>query len=68
MSIDAEAPLRQASGEGPLETIRARQLIESELAAQAAVHMKRAQIAGLRNALALMRSVGSSSTRSSPTA
>ena len=46
---------RQISAEGPLETIRARQLIESELAAQAAVHMKKAQIAGLRNAVALMQ-------------
>jgi GntR family transcriptional repressor for pyruvate dehydrogenase complex len=46
---------RQVGGEGPLETIRARQLIESELAAHAAVHMKKAQIAGLRNALALQQ-------------
>jgi len=46
---------RRVSGEGPLETIRARQLIESELAAHAARHMKKAQIAGLRNALALMQ-------------
>ncbi len=47
--------LRRVSGEGPLETIRARQLIEAELAAHAARHMKKAQIAGLRNALALMQ-------------
>ena len=47
--------VRRASGEGPLETIRARQLIEAELAANAARHMKKAQIAGLRNALALMQ-------------
>jgi GntR family transcriptional regulator, transcriptional repressor for pyruvate dehydrogenase complex len=46
---------RQVSGEGPLETIRARQLIESELAAHAAAHMKKSQIAGLRNAVALMQ-------------
>jgi GntR family transcriptional repressor for pyruvate dehydrogenase complex len=45
----------QVRGEGPLETIRARQLIESELAAHAATHMKKTQIAGLRDALALMR-------------
>ena len=47
--------LRRVGGEGPLETIRARQLIEAELAAHAAGHMKKAQIAGLRNALALMQ-------------
>ena len=47
--------LKRVSGEGPLETIRARQLIEAELAAHAAGHMKKAQIAGLRNALALMQ-------------
>ena len=46
---------REVSAEGPLETIRARQLIESGLAAHAAAHMKKAQIAGLRNAVALMR-------------
>jgi DNA-binding FadR family transcriptional regulator len=46
---------RRAHGEGPLETIRARQLIEAELAALAARHMKKAQIAGLRNTLVLMR-------------
>lgn len=40
--------------ESPLETIRARQLIEGELAAYAALHMKRAQLAGLREAVALM--------------
>lgn len=40
--------------ESPLETIRARALIEGELAAQAARQMKRAQIAGLREAIALM--------------
>jgi len=47
--------LKRVSGEGPLETIRARQLIEAELAAHAARHMKKTQIAGLRNALALMQ-------------
>ncbi len=40
--------------ESPLETIRARALIEGELAAQAAQRMKRAQIAGLRESIALM--------------
>ena len=45
---------RQISAEGPLEIIRARQLIESELAAHAARHMKKAQIAGLRDAIAVM--------------
>ena len=47
--------LKRVGGEGPLETIRARQLIEAELAAHAAAHMKKSQIAGLRNALALMQ-------------
>ena len=46
---------RRVSGEGPLEIIRARQLIEAELAAHAARHMKKAQIVGLRNAIALMQ-------------
>ena len=46
---------RSVSGEGPLETIRARQLIESELAAIAARHMKKPQVAGLRSALKLMQ-------------
>jgi DNA-binding FadR family transcriptional regulator len=49
------ARAREVSAEGPLETIRARELIESELAAHAAAHMRRAQIAGLRNAVALMQ-------------
>ncbi len=48
----ARAALHEA--ESPLETIRARQLIEGELAAYAALHMKRAQLAGLREAIALM--------------
>jgi GntR family transcriptional repressor for pyruvate dehydrogenase complex len=47
--------LRRVDGEGPLEIIRARQMIEGELAAHAARHMKKAQVAGLRNALALMQ-------------
>ena len=47
--------LRKVTAEGPLEIIRARQLIESELAAHAALHMKKAQVAGLRNAVALMQ-------------
>ena len=49
------ARARQVSAESPLETIRARQLIEGELAALAATQMKKAQIGGLRNAVALMR-------------
>lgn len=40
--------------ESPLETIRARALIESELAAHAALHMRRAQVNGLREANAVM--------------
>ena len=46
---------RRVSAESPLETLRARELIERELAAHAAVHMKKAQVAGLRHAIALMR-------------
>ncbi len=51
-----DAALLQAlhDAEGPLETIRARQLIEAELAAYAALHMKKAQVAGLRDAVAQM--------------
>ena len=45
---------RPVSAEGPLEIIRARQLIESELAAHAARHMTKAQVAGLRDAIAVM--------------
>lgn len=52
---DPQQHLRRAHGEGPLETIRARQVIEAELAAIAARQMKKTQIAGLRNALALMQ-------------
>jgi DNA-binding FadR family transcriptional regulator len=51
----SDASARQVSADGPLETIRARQLIEGELAAHAAVQMKKVQIAGLRNAVALMQ-------------
>ena len=51
----AATPARSVSAESPLDTLRARQLIERELAAHAAQHMKRPQVAGLRNALALMR-------------
>lgn len=43
-----------ADGEGPLETIRARQVIESELAALAAEHPTTEQIEGLREAIAMM--------------
>jgi GntR family transcriptional repressor for pyruvate dehydrogenase complex len=49
------AAARSITGEGPLETIRARELIEAELAANAARQMKKAQIAGLREALVLMQ-------------
>lgn len=59
--VREQAPLRDAQllqalnqAEGPLETIRARQLIEAELAAHAALHMKKAQLAGLRDAVAQM--------------
>lgn len=48
------ATARQVSAEGPLETIRARQLIESELAANAARRMKKADVAALREAIAVM--------------
>jgi GntR family transcriptional regulator, transcriptional repressor for pyruvate dehydrogenase complex len=53
-STEPAAP-RTVSAEAPLETIRARQLIEAELAAIAAQRMKKAQVAGLREAIALMR-------------
>lgn len=54
--LTSDAPRqRHVSAEAPLETIRARELIESGLAAHAAQHMKKAQIAGLRNAVALMQ-------------
>jgi GntR family transcriptional regulator, transcriptional repressor for pyruvate dehydrogenase complex len=48
------APIRKVTAEGPLEIIRARQLIEAELAAHAARHMKKPQVAGLREAVQLM--------------
>jgi len=48
------AKSRRVTAEAPLETIRARQLIESELAALAARHMKKAQITGLRDAISAM--------------
>ena len=44
----------KVTADGPLEIIRARQLIEAELAAHAARHMKRAQVEGLREAVRLM--------------
>jgi DNA-binding FadR family transcriptional regulator len=50
---------RRVTAEAPLETIRARQLIESELAAHAARTMKRTQVAGLREAIAMMESEAS---------
>ena len=48
------AATRLVSVEAPLETIRARQLIESELAAIAALRMKKPQLVGLREAITLM--------------
>src|SRR6185436_8022479 len=48
------ASARRITAEAPLETIRARQLIESELAAQAARTMKKSHSAGLRDAIAQM--------------
>jgi DNA-binding FadR family transcriptional regulator len=42
------------TAEPPLETIRAREVIECELAARAATVMKGAQLRGLREAIALM--------------
>ena len=43
------------TAEPPLETIRARELIECELAARAAATMKAAQLRGLRDAIRLMQ-------------
>ena len=64
---DAKASsARRITAEAPLETIRARQLIESELAAQAARTMKKSQIAGLREAITVMEgeaAAGQSGTR-----
>lgn len=52
---DASAAVaRRITAEAPLETIRARQLIEAELAAHAARSMKRVQVGGLREAVAAM--------------
>ena len=60
-----EASARPVSAESPLETIRARQMIEGELAACAATHMKKPQIVALRNAVALMKQeVGAGQTPS----
>jgi GntR family transcriptional repressor for pyruvate dehydrogenase complex len=55
-AMPGDAGLAQAlhDAEGPLETIRARRVIEPELAAHAALHMKKAQVAGLREAVAQM--------------
>lgn len=50
----ASAPRLEPSTFGPFEIIRARQLIECELAALAALHATKEQVAGLREALALM--------------
>ena len=50
---EAASP-RRVTAESPLETIRARQLIEAELAANAARSMKKSQLAGLRDAIAVM--------------
>jgi GntR family transcriptional repressor for pyruvate dehydrogenase complex len=47
-------PVRRITAEAPLETIRARQLIEGELAATAARQMKKSQVAGLHAAVAMM--------------
>jgi GntR family transcriptional repressor for pyruvate dehydrogenase complex len=49
----AGAPGR-VTAEAPLETIRAREVIESELAARAAATMKPRQLRGLREAITLM--------------
>ncbi|HEX6703257.1 MAG TPA: FadR/GntR family transcriptional regulator [Albitalea sp.] len=60
------AAARRVTAEAPLETIRARQLIESELAANAARTMKKSQITGLREAIAVMEgeaAAGTSATR-----
>lgn len=50
----ASAPRLEPSAFGPFEIIRARQLIECELAAMAALHATKEQVAGLREALVLM--------------
>lgn len=54
--VTAREPLQRVdTGHGPLESIRARQLIEGELAAVAAAHSSPQLVAGLRSALAAMR-------------
>jgi DNA-binding FadR family transcriptional regulator len=53
---DAAVPVRRVSVESPLDTLRARQVIESELAAQAAERMDDGQIAALREAVEQMQS------------
>lgn len=54
--VTARESLRRVdTGHGPLESIRARQLIEGELAAVAASHTSPALVAGLRSALSAMR-------------
>lgn len=50
----AHAPRLEPTAFGPFEIIRARQLIECELAAIAARDATRAQVSGLREALAVM--------------
>lgn len=50
----ASAPRLEPNAFGPFEIIRARQVVEGELAALAAEHAGANQIAGLREALALM--------------
>jgi len=52
---DPATALRDVAAEGPFEVIRARLLIEGELAAQAAQAMNAGQIAGLRLAVRLMQ-------------
>ena len=53
-TLDMGAVLAHA--DGPLELIRARALIEPEVAAQAAAHIKRAQLDGIAASIALMES------------
>jgi GntR family transcriptional repressor for pyruvate dehydrogenase complex len=53
-SASAAVNGRRVVAEAPLETIRARELIEAELAAQAARRVKPALVRGLREALAIM--------------
>ena len=51
---DPAAAVRSVSADGPFEVIRARLLIEGELAANAALGMNAGQIAGLRLAVRVM--------------